>query len=128
MGAKFDFKTLGQPLEADWPVHVKVPVDGGKVEVRTFMARFRELTDEEKDKEKAASEAAEAALKADPSAKPERIDPKDRLRRTFIGLGAGEDETLTDDLKEALLKEDRVYIALLTAWANFLNGVVEKNS
>lgn len=128
MGAKFDFKTLGQPLEADWPVHVKTPVDGGEVETRTFMARFRELTPEERAEEKALSEAAEAALKADAFAKPERIDPKDRMRKVFIGLGKGEDEKWSDELREELIGTQRVYIALLNAWAAFVTGVVEKNS
>ena len=32
MSLKFDFKTLEQPFEADWPVLVPVPQDGGGVQ------------------------------------------------------------------------------------------------
>jgi hypothetical protein len=39
----FDFKTLGKPFEADWPVTISVAQDGGKAQEQTFQARFRLL-------------------------------------------------------------------------------------
>lgn len=126
MGVKFDFRDLKKPFEADWPVNVPVPVDGGKVETRQFMARFRDLTPEEASAERALSRAADEAVKAGRT--PEWPDPKERLRKVFIGLGAGEAEAFTPELVEDLLNEDRTYIALLRAWGSFKAGAPEKNS
>lgn len=51
MSAKFNFSTLETGFEALWPVTVKVPQDGGTIEVQTFTARLRALS---KDDAKAA--------------------------------------------------------------------------
>ena len=44
---KFEFASLDRPFEADWPVVVQVPGDGGIVTPQTFMARLRLLSLEE---------------------------------------------------------------------------------
>lgn len=110
MTAKFNLDNLGQPFEADWPVVVSVPQDGGVVKEETFTVRFRLLGDEDK---KAAEEQDDTA--------------RETLRRAMVGLGKGEERELTDALKEQLLEPDFVRVALARAYGKFCTGIAAKN-
>ncbi|MNU42678.1 hypothetical protein D3C71_314430 [compost metagenome] len=113
MTIKFDFKTLETGFEADWPVQVAVPVDGGKVEQREFMARFRTPTPAE----------IEAADKIE--------DQTDKLKLIvqtgFIGLGAGETDTLTPAMFEQMWTSSNVQLALIRAYGTFRTASPAKN-
>lgn len=112
MSVKFDFKTLETGYEADWPVTVKIPIDGGLVEEQTFMARFRTPTPAER-------------------AELEAMDTMKRLERAmeigFVGLAKSEDEPLTPELRARLWGEQTVQIALIRAYATFQTGTPAKN-
>ncbi|WP_374569688.1 hypothetical protein [Phenylobacterium sp.] len=113
MTVKFSFATLEQPFEADWPVKVAVPLDGGGVEEQVFMARFRI--------ELATSDEAEAS----PTPQAEATDaPKDFP--FMVGLGKGEGE-LTDAMRAAMAARGYVRLAIYRAWQEFQHGVVPKN-
>ena len=107
---KFNFSTVGQPFEADWPIKVQVPQDGGKVQEQTFHARFRMGSDEQ-------------LLKLGATIQ----DTKDVLREVFVGFGAGTEETFTTELREQLLATYWTRVALNNAYLRFAQGVAEKN-
>jgi len=110
MSAKFNFKTLDQPFEADWPVTVPVPQDGGEVVEVSFMARFRLLTP--KRLEELSSNASDA----------------DALYRDMMpGLAASEAEPLTDDQFKEMFGRPYIRNAILSAYRDFTNGVAAKN-
>ena len=114
MSLKFDFNTLATGFEADWPVIVGVPVDGGKIEEREFMARFRTLTPEEQDQIEA-DEDMEGRLKAS-------------VQRGFVGLGAGEtDKTPPAELFEILWRHPPSRLGLIRAYGRFSTGSPAKN-
>lgn len=113
MTIKFDFKTLETGFEADWPVQVGVPVDGGKIETREFMARFRTP-------KKAETEAAEKI--EDQAEKLKFI-----VKTGFIGLGAGETDTLTPDMFEQMWASSNVQVALIRAFGTFRTASPAKN-
>jgi len=110
MSTKFDFKTLGQPFEADWPVKVPVPQDGGTVQEQTFMARFVLLSGEDIKK---VMEVAE--------------DDTAYIRRFFIGLAKSEGAELTDELLGQMLNTPFVRKAIFDAWQGFQRGIAAKN-
>lgn len=112
MTVKFNFKTLDQPIEADWPVTVRVPVDGGGVQEQTFEVRFRALT-----------KAQEAEL--DAMAEADR--PKAKLRMAVVGLGKAEDTMFTAELLEEMLASSHVFMGLLGAYTGFVLGRPAKN-
>lgn len=126
MSAKFDFKSLDTGYEADWPVSVPVPIDGGTVEMRDFMARFRTLT-------KAEIEALEQAEK-DRDADGEGAKAlawletfKATIRLGFVGFGKGENETLTPELFDKLWGHPPTQGALIKAWRTFVQVSPAKN-
>lgn len=107
MTLKFDFKTLEQPFEADWPVAVSVPQDGGTVQEQTFDVRFRTLT---------AEETTNVDNSADPAAA--------KLRLALVDV---KDETFSPALVEKLLSVGFVQMALLRAHSKFILGSPVKN-
>lgn len=111
MAVKFEFQALEQLFEADWPVTVNVPQDGGSVEEQTFMARFRQVSDAELPEIAAADK-----------------DGKELYRRFFVGMGAGETEPWSEDLRERMLGRTHVRMGLYRAFQSFQNGVAVKNS
>lgn len=110
MAVKFDFASLDNPFEADWPVRVPVPMDDGKVEEQVFSARFRLLRGPEQ----------EAAVKEDK-------DGNELLRRFFVGFGKTEARQLTPELFLQMVTTPYVRNALLGAWTKFCAGIPEKN-
>lgn len=109
MSVKFKFESLEQPFEADWPVRVMTPQDGGGFVEETFMARFRYL---EADELKASSEANE--------------DGPTFMARYFVGLGKGEGE-LTEALRQRMWARAYVREAVALAWQEFQRGALPKN-
>lgn len=107
MTLKFDFKTLEQPFEADWPVTVQVPQDGGGTQDQTFDVRFRTLTTEEQ---------AETDKAADPQAA--------KLRKAIVDVKG---ETFTPELVDQLLSRGWVLLGLLRAHTKFVLGQPAKN-
>lgn len=113
MSAKFDFKTLHTGFEADWPVEVRVPIDGGAFETQTFMARFKSLTKEEQ---------AELDAIEDRVGKAERL-----LELGWLGLAASEDHELTSADRAEMLNAPNVVTAIYTAFTAFRTGIVRGN-
>lgn len=113
MSAKFDFKTLETGFAADWPVKVKVPQDGGKIEIQTFEARFVSKTKEEFD-----------ALIAEAT---EKNDENLLLRTVFVGLGKSETDKFTPELRDLMIATQPVREALTTAYREFAGGIEAKN-
>ena len=108
--AKFDFTRLGKPFEADWPVVVPVPQNGGTTRDETFSARFRLLEGEE------AQTAAKAADQA-----------RETLRRAFVGFGAGEAQEWSETVRDQLIETDFVRVGLARAYGAFSIGAAAKN-
>jgi hypothetical protein len=106
MAVKFSFATLEQPFEADWPVKVQVPKDGGGFEEQTFLARFR-------------LEPATDEAQTEPAAPGESFP-------FLVALGKGEPE-LTPELRKQLAARLYVRMAIYRAWQEFQMGVVAKN-
>lgn len=115
MSKQFDFKTLDTGFAADWPVEVKVPIDGGGVEVQTFMAHFRTPTPKEQAE-------IDAAL-TDPALDQYRV----ALKIGFVGLAKSEDEILTDAMFDKMYGTPNVQSALIRAYAGFRTGSPAKN-
>ena len=109
MKAKFDFGSLDQPFEADWPVTVNVPQDGGTVKEEGFMARFRLL-----------DQAALDAVTAD-------ADKDAFLAAFWIGFGAGQAEVFTPELFSGSMQRQYVRAALVNAYYGFAAGAPAKN-
>lgn len=109
MSAKFNFGGLDKPFEADWPVSIPVPQDGGTVELQTIMARFRLL-----------SPAELEAVK-------ETRDDDAFLKAFWIGFGKGEDEPFTEGTVNKMLGFQFIRQAFLTAYFAFASGSPVKN-
>jgi hypothetical protein len=108
MTAKFDFNTLKTGLEADWPVTVGVPQDGGTVAKQEFTARFKTLT---KDEDKAAQEDG---------------DPDAWINAFW--LGAGKTEAPIDaETRKLMLERSYVRQGIVAAYIQFSQGVAAKN-
>lgn len=107
MTLKFDFKSLGQPFEADWPVTVQVPQDGGTVQEQTFDVRFRTLTK---------AELAQVETAED--------SPTEKLRLALVDVKG---ETFSPELREDMLGTPYVFLGLLRAYTTFLLGQPAKN-
>jgi hypothetical protein len=107
---KFDFGSLDRDIEADWPVRVSVPQDGGKAQEEVFLVRFRVTSDADLISLGMGVEAA-----------------KKSLRKCIVGLAQSEGRELTDELLTKML--DRAYIrtALVTAYSEFSLGIEAKN-
>lgn len=111
MTVKFKFASLDEPFEAEWPVVVDVPQDGGTTAPQEFMARFRLLEGE-----------AWKALE-------DSTDPEALFKTFFIGLGAAEGPV--EDfpaLRDKMLGRAYVLKALRQAYFGFAAGVAVKNS
>jgi hypothetical protein len=109
MASKFDFKGLDQPFEADWPVTVQVPQDGGTVEPQTFMARFRMIP----------PETVQELIKSD--------DQDLYVKTLFVGLGAGEEADDFEALRAKMLSRPYVRLAIQRSFSEFQAGVPAKN-
>lgn len=109
MTAKFDFGSLGRPFEANWPVRVPVPQDGGVVETQEFLARFRLLSEEEMEAVKASE------------------DPDAFQMAFWIGLAGEDKDEFTPELVKAALGRIYVRQALLKAYYDFAAGIPAKN-
>ncbi|HEY3697670.1 hypothetical protein [Phenylobacterium sp.] len=116
MAVKFDFKSLEQPFEVDWPVTVSEPQDGGTVKESVFTARIRLLTPEETESlnRKVVGEDGPADINA-------------WLNGMWIGLGAEEGE-LTSELRGLLLSRQYVRSALQKAYYEAAAGAPSKNA
>lgn len=115
MGAKFDFKSLEQPLEVDWPVSVQVPQDGGTFEAQTFTARFRLMG-------KAETDAMLEKIRAG-----EITDPYAWINAFWLGLGKGEAETLSTAMREEMLGRTYVREAIVAAYQTCARTAPAKN-
>lgn len=109
MTVKFDFSSLSKGFECTWPVRVPVPQDGGSIQEQEFTAVFRKLTKEE-------DEAATEATNSD--------NPYAWLDARFVGLV---DEPLTPELRALMMRDPATRGAIITAYANFAQGVPAKN-
>jgi hypothetical protein len=109
MSAKFDFGSLDAPFEADWPVTVNVPKDGGETEPQTFMARLRLLTQEELDAAKE-SEGTDGYIAS-----------------FFVGFGQGETTSFSPELLAKMIRRPYVRVALMQAFRGFQLGIAAKN-
>lgn len=107
MALKFDFKSLEHSFEADWPVSVQVPQDGGETQEQTFDVRFRTLTP---------AEQAETEKAADPQGA--------KLRLALVDVKG---ETFTPELVDQLLSRGWVLLGLLRAYTKFVLGQPAKN-
>lgn len=107
MTLKFDFKTLEQPFEADWPVTVQVPQDGGTVQEQTFDVRFRTLTP---------AEADEVAARPDPA--------ESKIRKVLVDVKG---EAFSSELVEQMIHTPWVFVGLLRAHTSFSLGEPVKN-
>ena len=115
MGAKFDFKSLEQPLEVDWPVSVQVPQDGGTFEAQTFTARFKILG-------KAEAEEMVAEIQ-----KGAAVDPFAWINSFWVGLGGREDETLSSAMREEMLSRGYIREAIVAAYRDCARVSPTKN-
>lgn len=114
MPVKFDYQGLSQAFEADWPVHVQVPQDGGTTEEQVFEARFRLY------------EEPEVAEGETPPPPPEDAE---FLRTVFVGL-AGPDAPTGPDferVRELMLRRTYVRLAIFRAYNRFQAGAPAKN-
>lgn len=109
MTAKFDFGSLEQPFEANWPVRVPVPQDGGTVEAQEFIARFRLLTADEE----------EAAKQSE--------DPDAFHKAFWVGLGGEDKDEFTPELVARMLARPYIRRALMTAYFECVSGSPAKN-
>jgi hypothetical protein len=108
---KFDFATLESEIEADWPVEISVPTDGGGVSKQTLTVRFRMISDD-------ALSALGDGLKG----------AKASLRRVIVGFGHDEPTPFSAELLEKML--DRAYVrqALTMGYGQFALGIEAKNA
>lgn len=102
----------------DWPVDVKVPVDGGRFETRAFTARFRIPAKARMDELFRTSGSATA--KAFPN-------DFDLAREVLVGWKDVEDETggplaFDDQNRDALLSVPYVLSAIIEAYLGSLYG------
>lgn len=107
---KFDFGSLDRPFEADWPVKVNVPQDGGTVAEETFTVRFRVLTDDE---------MTAVEKHKEPS--------KELIRQAAIGFAQDAGAEFSPALLEQMLSRGFVRLALNRAYGEFAMGSAAKN-
>ena len=109
MSVKFDFSRLDKPFEAEWPVSIPIPQDGGKVAKEELTVRFRLLSKEEVEQVDSANDGGRSLV-----------------RTAMVSLGKSE-PALTPDLLEQLLETSYVRLAITQAYFNFSAGVPAKN-
>lgn len=135
MAQKFNFKRLDEPFEADWPVKVSVPQDGGKTIIEQFAARFRidrgEATavPEELPSAPEAEEVVEGEEKLEAFRRQIRETSIREWRRWFVGFGAPtkDDTDLTDEVLWNMITTPYVRVAIQAAYKDFAEGVAAKN-
>lgn len=104
---KFDFAALDSAIEADWPVTVPVPQDGGTVINQTLTVRFKMVSE------------------TDLAAMGDGIEgSKASLRAVIIGFGKGEDTPFSPELLDKMLAQPYVRLALNNAYRDFALGQV----
>lgn len=108
---KFNYAALDAPIEADWPVTVRVPMDGGETQEQRFTARFRFVPEE-------------ALLACGETVK----GAKEALRMVFVGLGKDEGVPFTDELRDRMIDPPWVRLALNATYRQFVMGIEVKNS
>lgn len=106
MAQPFDFKSLEEPFEVEWPVTVHEPAAGGGTQEREFTARFRVISDEE----------AQKLIHAPP-----KRDPLAFFRATFVGLGPAHGE-LTPELFSKILSRPYARQGVLMAYFRCAQG------
>lgn len=110
MAVKFKFESLGQPFEADWPVLVPVPQDGGKVTEEEFLVRWkRVMPDRVKE------------LLAGPDGWPAVI------REALVKVYDEGKDVQTPALVDQLLADPRVELALMKSLGSFGSASPVKN-
>lgn len=108
---KFDFASLDAPYEADWPVNIPVPQDGGKIQKQKVILRFRTVPDGDLIEMGQGAEAAKAGLRA-----------------VVVGFGKAEEQTFSPALLDLMLERAYVRLALIAAYGEFALGqAAEKN-
>ncbi len=137
MAQQFNFKRLEEPFEADWPVTVNVPEDGGKTATEEFMARFRIVR--EFGPTATSTPSADAEDVATAEAAPE--DPLEKARqalkesalkewrRWFVGFGkpTSDQNELTDEVLWNIITTPYARVAVQAAYQNFCSGIAVKN-
>ena len=108
---KFEFAKLDAAIEADWPVKISVPQDGGGVEVQNLTVRFLMVDEAELSKLGDGLEGSKASL-----------------RKVVVGFGRDETTPFTSELLDKMLTRPFVRLALNNAYRDFCLGqVAEKN-
>ncbi|HVY34998.1 MAG TPA: hypothetical protein VG960_11330 [Caulobacteraceae bacterium] len=110
MATKFKFESLGQPFEADWPVLVPTPVDGGKTVDEEFMVRWRRLPADQAQVIEAGPDGA-----------------REVIRQSLVKVYDDEKDVMTPELVEQLLGETRVRLAFFRSLNSFAMGAAVKN-
>lgn len=108
---KFDYGSLDAPFEADWPVTVQVPQDGGESQEQKLVVRFRLVDDAE-------LEALGEGVAAQKAA----------LRQVVVGFGKSEEQAFSAELLERMLARAYVRNGLNKAYGQFVLGIPAKNS
>lgn len=112
MDLEFDFDALDTQIEADWPVEVSVPKDGGKTEIQKLNVRYRLLSDAE-------LEAVNA---------PGKDSAREAMRLAIVGFGKDTKREFTPAALEKMLSKGYVRLALNRAYGGFSMGIPAKNS
>jgi len=108
---KFDFAALDAAIEADWPVTINVPQEGGEVQQQKLTVRFRMVDEVEMQKLGDGLNGNKASLRA-----------------CVIGFGKGEETPFSAELFDKMLTKPYVRLALSNAYREFCLGqVAEKN-
>lgn len=102
----FDFGALDKPFEADWPVTIQVPQEGGKLSPQKLMVRFKFVPEAELTAEGVGFEAQMAAL-----------------RKVVVGFGKGETEKFTPELLDKMMQRPYVRAALNIGYSEFVTGL-----
>lgn len=108
---KFDFTRLDKPFEADWPVRVSVPKDGGGFGTETFVARLRQVPPEQVD---AAIASADFSIYSLPEL-------------YFVGLADEDGPRFTPELRRAMVASPWVRKALESAYRDFTGQAASGN-
>ena len=120
----FDFQEVLTD-EYDWPVEVKVPVNGGKSKTIKFTAVFKRL------KKTEANEMLESARKKDKDGKTLEIKFKPVFDEVLLNLKAknneGKIEILPDEIQEELLEIPGAESAIFWEYNASLSGERAKN-
>ena len=109
---------LQEVYEYDWPVTVRVPVDGGRFRPQKFTARFRMLDQDR------AEELVEKGTGA--------VD-RALLEEVWIGWGEdvqsedGEALEYSDETRAKMLQKPFIRIALTKAYYDSISGIKAKN-